>query len=195
LPILFIASTRPAKVDGVREAVQAIAARDGRFRDVELRTFDVGHAAPRMPLTEEAIVQGARARAAALLPAAREAGGECFAIGVEGGVDPLRGVPDAAHQLALKTWACVTDGRLWSFGAGGAVILPQAIADRVAAGEELGDVIDGLSQGAIRGTRGAWGLLTRDLVTRRDAFRTAVIAAFAPFYNAPLYGSGRSGAS
>jgi non-canonical (house-cleaning) NTP pyrophosphatase len=39
-----------------------------------------------------------------------------------------------------------------------------------------------------RSTRGAWGVLTRDLIGRRDAFRTAVIAALAPFYNAQVYG-------
>ena len=51
-------------------------------------------------------------------------------------------------------------------------------------GEELGDVIDELAGESVRGTRGAWGLLTCDLVGRRDAFRLAVTAAFAPFYNA-----------
>ena len=39
----------------------------------------------------------------------------------------------------------------------------------------------------IRDAQGAWGVLTRDLVTRRDAFRLAVINAFAPFYNAEAY--------
>ena len=35
--------------------------------------------------------------------------------------------------------------------------------------------------------RGAWGVFTRDLVGRRDAFRVATIAALAPFYNPGPY--------
>jgi non-canonical (house-cleaning) NTP pyrophosphatase len=41
----------------------------------------------------------------------------------------------------------------------------------------------------VRGTRGAWGLLTRDLIGRRDAFTVATLAALAPFYNPGAYGS------
>ena len=48
----------------------------------------------------------------------------------------------------------------------------------------------GSSGASVRGTRGAWGVLTRDLVGRRDAFRLAVLAAFAPFYNSAAYRPG-----
>ena len=57
------------------------------------------------------------------------------------------------------------------------------------AGRELGDVIDEMAGEPVRGTRGAWGLLTRDLIGRRDAFTVATLAALAPFYNAQTYGS------
>jgi non-canonical (house-cleaning) NTP pyrophosphatase len=83
----------------------------------------------------------------------------------------------------------VTDGQRWGYGAGGAVLVPAAVAERVLAGEELGDVIDALAGAPTRGTRGAWGVLTRDLVGRRDAFRLAVLAAFAPFYNRSVWTS------
>ena len=39
----------------------------------------------------------------------------------------------------------------------------------------------------IRDAQGAWGVLTRNLITRQDVLRTAVINAFAPFFNAALY--------
>jgi non-canonical (house-cleaning) NTP pyrophosphatase len=85
---------------------------------------------------------------------------------------------------ALQTWAAVSDGARWGYGAGPAIVLPRAVSKLVVAGEELGDVIDRMAGDAVRGTRGAWGILTRDLIGRREAFRLAVIAAFAPFYNA-----------
>ena len=89
--------------------------------------------------------------------------------------------------MTLTSWAAATDGVRWGYGSGGRIVLPDAIALQVRAGRELGDVIDEAAGEAIRGTRGAWGLLTLDLVGRRDAFVTATIAALAPFYNQKIY--------
>jgi inosine/xanthosine triphosphatase len=183
--IILLGSTRPAKVDGARDALAAIAAIDERFRTPDIRTFDLTNIAPRMPMSEAEIVCGARTRALALVEDPAFVAGESFAVGLEGGLNALD-VPDA-HLFALHTWAAVTDGRHWGYGAGGAVVIPRAVMTRVLAGEELGDVVDGLVGAPTRGTRGAWGVLTRDLVGRRDAFRLAVLAAFAPFYHPAAY--------
>lgn len=185
--IIYIGSTRPAKVEAVRDAMDAIAARDRRFGTAEIRPIDLSGTGPPMPMSEAAILDGARRRAARLIegPAAGE-NGERFAVGLEGGLDRLPLDADSM-AYALKAWACVTDGRRWSYGAGGAVVVPAAVARDVLAGRELGDVIDALAGGEVRGTRGGWGLLTSDLVGRREAFRVAVISAFAPFYNPTYY--------
>jgi inosine/xanthosine triphosphatase len=184
--LVLIGSTRPAKIEGVRDALAAIGAIEPGFAGAALRPIDVSDIAPCMPMSEADIIAGARARAAHVLERSR---GELigtdvyYAVGVEGGIDCV-----APNLYAVKTWACVTDGRGISFGGGGAIVLPDEVAAEVLAGRELGDVIDGRAGVAVRGTRGAWGLLTRDLVTRREAFRTAVLSAFAPFYNARFYG-------
>jgi len=47
----------------------------------------------------------------------------------------------------------------------------------------------------IRDAQGAWGVLSGDLISRQEAFRVAVIAAFAPFYNARMYRAEAVGAS
>ena len=65
--IIFLGSTRAAKVDGAREAFAAIATVDERFASAEVRLLDMGAAGPAMPMTEAAIVEGARIRAAALV--------------------------------------------------------------------------------------------------------------------------------
>jgi inosine/xanthosine triphosphatase len=177
---ILIGSTRPAKVEGVRDAVAAIARIDPRFESATLRSYDLTAVAPRMPMTVDEILEGARRRAQALLTMDEWNQRTSFAVGVEGGVHPLA---VGEVQWTLQTWAAVTDGRHWGYGAGPSLALPVAVAERVNAGEELGEVIDRLAGGEVRGTRGAWGLLTHDLIGRRDAFRLATMAAFARFYN------------
>ena len=66
--------------------------------------------------------------------------------------------------------------------------MPADIVKRVVEGRELGDVIDEVTGGRdIRSKQGAWGILSRDLVTRSMSFELALIAAFAPFYNSRFY--------
>jgi inosine/xanthosine triphosphatase len=177
--LIVVASTRPAKVDAVRAAIDRIAAIDPAFHHVLIESLDVGAVALAMPMSDRETLDGARARAAA---AALAASRPFLAIGLEGGLsaEPLE---------TLTSWAAVTDGERWGYGSGGRIVLPDTIARQVRGGRELGDVIDEAAGEAIRGTRGAWGLLTRDLVGRRDAFVTATIAALAPFYNQSMYDS------
>jgi inosine/xanthosine triphosphatase len=183
--IVLVGSTRPAKVDGTREALEAIGRLDSRFAAFSLESHDLTHIAPRQPLSLEEILDGAVGRATALLrvPSFQEARVPRFAVGVEGGLHEV-----IAGAWSLQTWAAVTDGTRWGYGSGPAIVLPGAVVERVHRGEELGDVIDGLAGNAVRGTRGAWGVLTHDLIGRRDAFRLAVLAAFARFYNARAWG-------
>jgi inosine/xanthosine triphosphatase len=184
--IILVGSTRPAKVEAARAAIGAIARVDERFRQATIQPVDVTDVAPIMPMTDRAILAGAHLRAQTLLdrsPLTRDAQ---LTIGVEGGLDPL---PGDSGRYVLKTWAAATDGIQWGYGAGGAILLPDNVTRQVLAGRELGDVVDEVAGTAVRGTRGAWGVLTRDLVGRQDSFRSAILAALAPFYNPALYQS------
>lgn len=96
----------------------------------------------------------------------------------------------SARLVFLENWAYVCDrtGR-GAFGKSGGILLPEPLAARVVDEEvELSVAIDEYAGGrGIRDAQGAWGVLTRNMITRQDAFRTAVINAFAPFYNSALY--------
>jgi inosine/xanthosine triphosphatase len=175
--IVVVASISPAKVDAVQRAVERIAAVVPSFSKATVRTLDVTGISPRMPMTDKETLEGARLRAAT---AARSVQPPFVAIGLEGGLsdDPL---------ATLTSWAAATDGTRWGYGSGGRIVLPDAVMAQVKAGRELGDVIDEMAGAQIRGTRGAWGWLTRDLVGRRQALLTATLAALAPFYNSELY--------
>ena len=62
---ILVASTRSAKVDAVRAAIERIAAIDPRFKAAAIDTVAVGAVAPAMPMTDRDTLDGARARAAA----------------------------------------------------------------------------------------------------------------------------------
>ena len=176
--LIVVASTSPAKVDAVRRAAERIAVVDPAFDNATIRTMDVTGLAPQMPMSDRETLDGARVRART---ATRGATPPFIAIGLEGGLssEPL---------VTLTSWAAATDGQRWGFGAGGRIVLPDGVLAQVQGGRELGDVIDEMAGAGTRGTRGAWGWLTRDLVGRRHALITATLAALAPFYNAGTYG-------
>jgi inosine/xanthosine triphosphatase len=167
-------------------AVEAIAAIDQRFRNAEITPIDAGGVGPAMPMSERETVDGARVRAMSIFHRAPKDTNATMrlAIGVEGGLDPLVGDSD---RYTLKSWAAATDGTAVGYGCGGAILVPDHVIHAVLAGRELGDVIDELVGTSVRSTRGAWGVITRDLIGRRDSFTTAIIAALAPFYNHALF--------
>jgi non-canonical (house-cleaning) NTP pyrophosphatase len=70
------------------------------------------------------------------------------------------------------------------------VELPEALAEEVfVKGVELSVAIDRFAgEAGIRDAQGAWGVLSANKITRQEAFRVALIAAFAPFFNQAMYG-------
>jgi non-canonical (house-cleaning) NTP pyrophosphatase len=209
---IFIAvgSTRRPKLNAVWEAVSVFGPTLNDNAQFEVVGVEVPSGVRHTPLSREDMMTGARKRAEALAQIAREKDEPWkFFVGLEGGLDVVHGVfggtnvagadSDAAgaggdaknsRRVFLESWAYVADreGR-GAYGRSGAVELPPALVARVVDdGVELSIAIDAFAgaQG-IRDAQGAWGVLSRNMVTRQDAFRTAVIAAFAPFFNRALY--------
>jgi non-canonical (house-cleaning) NTP pyrophosphatase len=158
---------------------------------------------------------GARQRAEAVSRIARERNEPWrYFVGLEGGLDILyvqensgghdftraetrasskgsgASAPEGKQRLVfLENYAYVTDGSRGAYGQSGSILIPPALAVEVVdKGVELGVAIDAFAGGqGIRDAQGAWGVFTKNLITRQDAFRVAVINAFAPFFNAALY--------
>ena len=141
-----------------------------------------------MPLNDWQLMQGARERALAVRDTLRSRRIDAdIYVGLEGGFHSIS-IEGEWHTF-LRGWAYATDGEKGSFGAAPSISVPPAIVKSVIEGRrELGLVIDEVSGGRdVRSRQGAWGVLSRDLVTRSLSFELALIAAFAPFYNAALY--------
>jgi non-canonical (house-cleaning) NTP pyrophosphatase len=133
-------------------------------------------------------MQGARQRAEVLVRVAREKSEKWqYFVGLEGGLDVIQ--QEGRRRVFLESWAYVSDGRNGHYGRSGGVEIPEALAHEVLEnGVELSAAIDRFAGAVgIRDGQGAWGVLSNGLISRTEAFRVAVVAAFAPFYNAKMY--------
>ena len=195
--LIAVGSTRGPKLDAVHDALKLCAEQlnpNGRF---EVIGFAVDSGVGHTPLSSAESMLGARQRTEALIQMA-SAKGESYQyfVGLEGGLEVMESRADDAdatgdggRRVFLESWAYVSDGSRGHFGRSGGIELPPALAHEVLdKGVELAAAIDKFAgMVGIRDNQGAWGVLSNNLITRREAFRVALVAAFAPFYNVNLF--------
>jgi inosine/xanthosine triphosphatase len=185
---ILVGSTRKPKLQAVQEAVTAFAEKLCSGGDLEIRSCEGESGVGHTPVSREDLMRGARQRAEALVAkyAQTENRAEYY-VGLEGGFDVVQ--ENGIRRVFLQSWAYVTDGERGHFGCSGLVEVPNALADDVVnRGTELSVAIDHFAGVVgVRDAQGAWGVLTDNLIVRQESFRLAVLAAFAPFYNARMY--------
>jgi inosine/xanthosine triphosphatase len=185
---IAVGSTRGPKLNAVKDAALAIALLIGEGAAADVVGYEVESGVSHTPTSREELMQGARQRAEAL-PEVLHAQSRAadFLVGLEGGLDVV--MDNGMQCVFLESWAYVSDGSRGHFGCSGSIELPEALATAVlSCGRELSVAIDQFAGAAgIRDGQGAWGVLTRNLISRQESFRLAAIAAFAPFYNEKMY--------
>ena len=186
--VIAVGSARKPKLAAVREAVDGMLDLLPAGTSIEIVGAEVASGVNHTPLSREETMRGARQRAEALKMIAREEGKPWnYFVGLEGGLDSV--MEDGQRRVFLESWAYVSDGTRGHFGRSGAVELPEALAEEVfVKGTELSIAIDqSAGQAGIRDAQGAWGVLSANRITRQEAFRVALIAAFVPFFNLHAY--------
>ncbi len=187
--IVALGSARAAKIMAVRTACARVAEVDPRWRRAEMIAREVESGVPRMPLNDSQLMRGAYGRAESVAALLRGEGERAdLYVGLEGGFHSI--TFEGRRHTFLHGWAYVTDGDgRGHFGHAPAVAIPPRIAAQVErTGRPLGDVMDEVAgERDVRSRQGAWGVLTRGLLTRAMSFEAALVAAFAPFYNGGLY--------
>ena len=173
----------------VRASIARIATIDPDWANANVVARRVETSVPAMPLTDWQLMQGARERALGARESlhSRRLEADIY-VGLEGGFHSVS-IEGEWHTF-LRGWAFAIDnGDRSAFGAAPSISVPPHIVKIVVEGRrELGLVIDEVTGGRdIRSKQGAWGVLSRDLVTRSMSFEVALVAAFAPFYNPKLY--------
>ena len=185
---IALGSDRAAKIMSVRAAIARVAELDPAWRTAKVIPRPVKTDAPAMPLNDWQLMSGARKRALAVRDILIEQKLEAdLYVGLEGGFHSIS--LEGEWRTFLRGWAFVTDGERSSFGMSPSIEVPDAIVKQVIQGKrELGVVIDDVAGARdVRSKQGAWGVLSRDLLTRSMSFEAALIAAFAPFYNREIY--------
>ena len=186
--IIAVGSTRKPKLNAVSDALVTIAALLDPGAQFEVIGLEVESGVGHTPATREELMRGAKQRAEGLVRYARESGADWkYFVGLEGGLDIVE--ENGNRRVFLESWAYVTDGDSGHFGCSGSIELPEALAEEVLTrGTELAVAIDNYAGAVgIRDAQGAWGILSDNLISRQESFRLAVVAAFAPFYNARMY--------
>lgn len=185
---IALGSDRAAKIMAVRASIARVAAIDPGWAEASVLARAVETTVPAMPMNDWELMQGARERALAVRDQLRAQRLEAdIYVGLEGGFHSIS-IEGEWHTF-LRGWAYATDGKTEAFGATPSISVPASLVKKVIEGRrELGLVIDevaGIQD--VRSRQGAWGILSRDLVTRAMSFEVALIAAFAPFYNRAMY--------
>jgi inosine/xanthosine triphosphatase len=187
--IIAVGSMRKPKLAAVRAAVDGMVDLFAAGTSIEIVGVDVESGVNHTPMSREESMRGARQRADALQRIAKQQSKPWnYFVGLEGGLDSA--VETGKRRVFLESWAYVSDGTRGHFGRSGAVELPEALAEEVfVKGVELSVAIDRFAgEAGIRDAQGAWGVLSANKITRQEAFRVALIAAFAPFFNQAMYG-------
>ena len=200
---IAVGSKRGPKLNAVTEALQSFSSALAGDAQFEVVGVEVESGVSHTPSSREELMRGARQRVEALVAMARQDGASWqYFVGLEGGLDVVRegisademlrhsGLQQSGHRrVFLESWAYVSDGARGHYGRSGSIEMPEALAHEVLEnGVELAVAIDRFAGAVgIRDAQGAWGVLSNNLITRQEAFRVAVIAAFAPFYNMKLY--------
>ncbi len=172
---IVIASKNPVKVRATLHAFQ-------RMFPGELfahETVSVPSGVPDQPRSDQETVTGAANRAG---HAARRFPQADYWIGIEGGI------ADEGTEMTAFAWVYILGQGLSGKGRTGAFYLPEAVADLVRQGKELGQADDIVFQkDNSKQENGAVGLLTGNVVDRAQLYEQAVVLALIPFRNPTLY--------
>ncbi|WP_205502369.1 inosine/xanthosine triphosphatase [Rufibacter psychrotolerans] len=172
---VVVASTNPVKVQA------ALAGLKRMFPESTFRAEPVSVASgvADQPYSDEETLTGALNRVQNARAAHPDAD---FWVGLEGGVQATDG------ELATFAWIVVQAGEKVGKARSGTFFLPQAVAQLVAQGVELGPANDQIfRQVNSKQKGGAIGILSQGVLDRKELYEQAVLLALVPFKSPAVY--------
>lgn len=172
---IIIGTKNPAKITAVKNAFAQTNA--------EFISLDIPSGVSAQPFSDEETIKGAINRAVGAL----QQGNGDIGIGLEGGVQ------ESEQGLMICNWGALAVNGMEPIIAGGArLLLPEEVAVRLRAGEELGPVMDDYAKMEnVRKHEGAIGIFTDGLINRDDMF-THLMKLLIGQYNYKMIQNGQS---
>ena len=175
MPLIAVASTNPVKVQSALNGFRRMFPHESFTAEGYVVSSGVSH----QPMTDAETLQGALSRAEAvraLIPHA------VYWVGIEGGCELL------GEELTAFAWVVALSAERRGKARTGVFFLPEAVAELVRQGVELGEADDRVfGRTNSKQGNGAIGLLTHDVIDRLAYYEHAVMLALVPFKNPQLY--------
>lgn len=168
-----VGSTNPVKIEATAEGFELVGV------NPDIVEIDVDSGVSEQPTSDREAIIGAKNRAERV-KAVRKFD---FSVGLEGSVT------DTEFGMFLTGWSYLIDEKSERYiGGGGRLELPKSVASRIRKGEELGPIMDEITdRDEVKKGPGAIGIFTDGIITRKDAYRDALIFALAKFLNPEFY--------
>ncbi|QHL85923.1 non-canonical purine NTP phosphatase [Nibribacter ruber] len=172
---VVVASGNPVKVSAALAGMQKMMP----GASIETVSVSVPSGVADQPMTDEETLAGALNR----VQNAKEANPLADAwVGIEGGVDYLQG------ELATFAWVVIQTEDLVGKARSGTFFLPKTVQELVEQGLELGKANDQIfSRINSKQKGGAIGILTDEVLDRKQLYEQAVVLALVPHKNRELY--------
>lgn len=171
--IIAIGSTNPVKLNAVKTALKPI------YKKAKFVSISVESRVKDQPRSIKETKLGAKNRSLEALKITKAD----LAVGLEGGVFK---VDDEMFNMA---WCAITDkSGIISFGGGMCFSIPSSISKEIQKGQELGDLIDKLTNRInVKQKGGAISIFTDNLTTRTEEYISLVKMAMTKFRRPDLY--------
>ncbi len=181
------ASKRKPKLDALNDALRLISEQFD-FQEWSIDAYSIGSGVSETPKMREEIINGAINRVKTMQEMLIDNTGSAdFYVGMEGGFHRIN--INGENITFIEGWAAVSDGSALNIGSSPNLSIPKKLAHYVyEENESLSTAIDrysGLAE--VRDHQGVFGVLTGNILTRELSFKSALITAFAPFYNKEYY--------
>lgn len=171
-----IGSTNPVKINATKQAFQKVWPK----KKWEVIGLDVSSGVSNQPMSDLESIKGATNRAKAALKKANAD----FGVGLEGGIQKTNG-------MWFDTgWVVVID-KNGTQGIGTSIRMqsPPVMMEYVKKGMELGHIDDMLfGKKNTKHKQGHFGLMTRGVLVREEAYQHGVISALTRFLHPKLFG-------
>ncbi len=170
-----VGSKNPIKIEAVLEAFIAV----WPTTSWEIMGVEVDSGVTDQPMTNTESIRGARNRANAVMKQTESD----YAVGLEGGI-----FKQGSAYFTCGWMVVINKKKQEGIGATVAIRLAPKTMDYILAGKELGDADDMLfGKTNSKQAEGHYGLMTNNIITRKQVYKDAVIVALTRFLHPELF--------